>query len=176
MPDTLKGIQFKSLDEARELLKETGTSGSHPDILDDGGDEPQGLLSVIPEDRLPEEKFFRLFDHGKGTLVELERIEYAGYGPPAEEADYMGFVSEQCAYVLAGRSYSIHIQNCPYQARDLHHLEAQILDREHPLNREYVAETLQLDPDWDFDDLFELVASRAYTAEQLDRIIHQGIQ
>lgn len=117
-----------------------------------------------------------MFDLKTGTLVEVERIPYSGFGPPAEESTYMGFVHEEVAYVLKGCRIPIEIEHCPQGARDIHHLEALVLDRAHPLNREDLSRRLQLPRDWDFEDLFELIAEGRYTGEQIDRLIHQGIQ
>jgi len=83
MKEVLKAIQYKNLDEAQRILAES-IDGATP-IFDDAGEEPQGLLSIIPQDRLPENEFIRLLDANKGVLVEVEKISYSGYGPPAEE-------------------------------------------------------------------------------------------
>ncbi len=172
MKEVLKAIQYKNLDEAQRILAESidGTI----QIFDDAGEEPQGLLSVIPQDRLPESEFYRLLDTKKGILVEVERISYSGYGPPAEEHDYMGFVSENVVYVLKGFRLPVEIRNCPQGASDIHHLEAMVMDREHPLNRAHLTKTLQLPSEWDFDSLFGLIAQGQYTAEEIDRLIHEG--
>ncbi len=172
MKEVLKAIQYKNLEEARKILAECmdGTI----QIFDDAGEEPQGLLSVIPQDRLPENEFSRLLDAKKGVLVEVEKISYSGYGPPAEENDYMGFVSENVAYVLKGFCLPVEIQNCPQGARDIHHLEAMVMDREHPLNRAHLAKDLQLPSEWNFDNLFALIAQGQCTAEEIDRLIHEG--
>jgi hypothetical protein len=127
---------------------------------------------VIPEDRLPEEIFYRLFGIKKGMMVNVLKIPYSGFGPPAEEENYMGFVSEESAYVLEGEHLPIEIFSCPLGARDIHHLEAMVRDKEHPLSRKDLAEKLDLPDDWDFDDLFELIVEGRYTGEELDRIIH----
>ncbi len=171
----LQAIKYRNLKEAREALTEAMDNPALRDIFDDGGEDPQGLLTVIPEDRLPEEIFYRLFGTKKGIMVNVELIPYSGFGPPAEEEDYMGFISEECAYVLEGGHYPIEIVSCPLGARDIHHLEAMVRDNEHPLNREYVEKKLKLPPDWDFDDLFELIVEGNYSGEELDRLIHQGI-
>lgn len=172
MKEVLKAIQYKNLDEAQRILAESmdGTI----QILDDAGEEPQGLLSIIPQDRLPENEFYRLLDAKKGILVEVEKISYSGYGPPAEENDYMGFVSENVAYVLKGFCLPVEIRNCPQGARDIHHLEAMVMDREHPLDRAHLATNLQLPSEWDFDSLFDLIAQGQCTAEEIDRLIHEG--
>ena len=71
MKEVLKAIQYKNLDEAQRILAESmdGTT----QIFDDAGTEPQGLLSIIPQDRLPESEFYRLLDTKKGILVEVEK-------------------------------------------------------------------------------------------------------
>lgn len=174
MRETLKAIKYRNLDQALEALAHC--IDSPPPIFDDGGQEPQGLLAVTPEDRLPEEVFYQLFGLKEGVLVEVERIFYSGYGPPAEETDYMGFIADNLAYVLVGCRYAIEIDNCPAGASDIHHLEALVMDHEHPINRDHVAEKLRLPMSWDFDDLFDLVIQGQYTGEEIDRVIHQGIQ
>ncbi len=172
MKEVLKAIQYKNLDEAQRILAES-IDGATP-IFDDAGEEPQGLLSVIPQDRLPENEFLRLLDAKTGVLVEVEKISYSGYGPPAEEHDYMGFVSEKVAYVLKGFCLPVEIENCPQGAIDIHHLEAMVMDRAHPLNRAHLAKDLQLPSEWDFDSLFGLIAQGQCTAEEIDRLIHEG--
>ena len=113
----------------------------------------------------------------RDALAELlERIEYAGFGPPADEENYMGFVSRECAYVVKGCHYPIEIADCPHKARDIHHLEALVLDAVHPLNTADLARRLELPGTWDFDDLFDLIADGQITAEEIDRLIHLGIQ
>ncbi len=173
--ELLQAVKYRNLKEAREVLAEVLDNPSDRDIFDDGGEDPQGLLSVIPEDRLPENVFYRLFGIKKGSMVNVEKIPYSGYGPPAEEEDYMGFVSEECAYVLEGGHLPIEITSCPLGARDIHHLEAMVRDNEHPIDREYLGKKLDLDPDWDFDDLFELITEGRRTGEELDKLIHSGI-
>ena len=173
MDGVIKAIRYRNLDEARRLLKEAACP---IDPFDDGGSEPQGLLAVTPEDRLPEENFFRLFGAKKGILVEVEKIFYSGYGPPAEEEDYMGFVTEKVAYVLKGCRLPVEIDNCPQGAHDLYHLEALVMDQKHPLNRQDLQKRLQLKPDWDFQEILELIVEGKYTAREIDRLIHQGIQ
>jgi hypothetical protein len=172
MKEVLNAIQYKNLDEAQRILAENMDEATQ--IFDDAGEEPQGLLSVIPQDRLPENEFYRLLDAKKGTLVEVEKISYSGYGPPAEEHDYMGFVSENVAYVLKGFCLPVEIESCPKGARDIHHLEAMILAREHPLNRTHLAKHLQLPAEWDFDNLFDLLTQGQCTAEEIDRLIHEA--
>jgi hypothetical protein len=174
MADLIKAIRYRNLDEARQAWK-TAAGSSATDIFDDAGEEPQGLLSVIPEDRVEEEGFVRLFDAKKGVLVEVERIPYSGYGPPADEEDYMGFISEQTAYVLKGRRLAIEIENCPNGARDFHHLDALILDNVHPIDRDHLARKLDLPEHWDFDLLFDMLSKGRFTAQELDSWIHQGI-
>ena len=170
----LKAIRYKSIDEAQQVLQKAG----HPaqTVFDDAGDEPQGLLSVIPQDRLPEEHFYGLLDFQKGILVEVEKIFYSGFGPPAEEFNYMGFVDENTAYVLKGYHLPIEIKNCPQGAQDIHHLEALILDFNHPIDRDHLAQKIGLHSDWDFDELFSLILIGEWSGEEIDRIIHQGIQ
>ncbi len=172
MKEVLKAIQYKNLDEARRILKEILDDASQ--VLDDAGDEPQGLLSVVPLDRLLEEQFHRLLERKKGVLVEVEKITYTGYGPPAEEQDYMGFVNENVAYVLKGCHLPVEIENCPQGAKDIHHLEAMVMDRQHPINRAHMAKKLELPSGWDFDVLFEWIAQGRCTAEEIDRIIHES--
>jgi hypothetical protein len=176
MTDLLKAIQYRNLDEARAVLEATLSLPPEDDIFDDGGDEPQGLLSVIPEDLLSEDDFYKLFEVKMGTLIEIERIEYSGFGPPADEENYMGFVTKERAYVVKGCHYPIEIENCPYNARDIHHLEALVMDAVHPVDSENLAERLELPRDWDFDQLFDLIAAGQITAEEIDRLIHMGIQ
>lgn len=53
----LKAIQYRNLDEARKVLSRVADQEVVRRVFDDQGEEPQGLLSVIPEDRLPEEMF-----------------------------------------------------------------------------------------------------------------------
>jgi len=171
----ISAVKFKNLDEARRILKEVSRDSSL-EIFHDGGEEPQGLLAVIPEDRVDEETFHRLFDQKSGTSVKVERIAYSGYGPPAEEPDYMGFVSENVAYVMEGRRLPVEIEKCPAGATDIHHLEALVLDQAHPLNREDLAKRLNLPEGWEFEDLFELIVQRQITAQEIDKAIHQGIQ
>jgi hypothetical protein len=175
MTRSMPAIKFRNLDEARAVLREF-SGNSELDPFDDAGAEPEGLLAAIPEDRVGEEVFYRLFDQKRGTSVRVEKIPYSGYGPPAEESSYMGFVNENVAYVLEGCRLPIEISSCPNGAQDIHHLEALVMDHEHPLNREDLAEKLKLAEDWDFDDLFELIAARQLTAQEIDGLIHQGIQ
>lgn len=168
----MKAVRYKSLDEARRALREALQCHDLPDFFDDEGEEPQGLLSVIPEDRLPVEDFVRLFSLDKGVLVEVERVPYSGYGPPAEEDDYMGFASERTAYILAGCRLPIDIEGCPLGAADIHQLEAMILDGEHPFDGERLARRLGLPDGWSFDSLFDAIAAGHLTAEEVDRAIH----
>ena len=86
----------------------------------------------------------------------------------------MGFVSENVAYVLQGFRLPVEIRNCPQGASDIHHLEAMIMDREHPLDRAHLTKTLQLPAEWDFDNLFELIAQGQCTAEEIDQLIHEN--
>jgi hypothetical protein len=174
--DLIKAIKYKNLDEARSILEQSLDSPPANDIFDDNGEEPQGLLSVIPEDRLSEEQFYQLFGIKKGVLIEVEKIEYSGYGPPADEQDYLGFISEECAYVTKGCRLDIEIDGCPNGARDIHHLEAMVMDAEHPLNRWDLIERLKLNQDWDFDDLFDLIIQGEISAQEIDEMIHKGIQ
>ena len=171
----LQAIKYRNMKEAREALSEVMDNPSAVDIFDDDGENPQGLLTVIPEDRLSEEIYYRLFGAKKGTMVNVEIIPYSGFGPPAEEESYMGFISEECAYVLEGEHLPIEIESCPLGARDIHHLEAMVRDNEHPINREYVKKKLKLPSDWDFEDLFELIIEGKSSGEELDRLIHRGI-
>ena len=169
----LKAIRFRNLDEAREVIREA--LGKAKEIFSDAGQEPQGLLAIIPEDRLAEKEFYRLFGSSKGMLVEVEKIEYSGYGPPAEEEDYMGFASEESAYVMAGCRLPIETPDCPDGARDIHHLESLVLEGKHPLDREDLAKRLDLSSDWDFETLMDLIVSGEYTAPELDAMIHRGV-
>lgn len=175
MGEVLKAIRYRNLNEAKSALREVLPEAAVR-ILEDDGAEPQGLLSVIPADRLQDEEFHRLFDLKKGVLVEVEKVDYSGYGPPAEEDLYMGFAAEGSAYVLAGCALPISIENCPFLARDIHQLDALVLDRKHPINREDLADKLELPPDWTFDDLFALIVEGRFTAQEIDRLIHRGIQ
>jgi hypothetical protein len=170
--EILRAIQFRSLDEATAVLKEFGHLEKN--IFDDDGCEPQGLLSVIPEDLLPEGVFYRLFEAKQGVLVNVERIPYQGFAPPAEESNYMGFISAHTAYVTEGCQFPIEIKGCSYGAKDIHHLELQVLDGEHPLSREDLAGRLELRDDWDFEDLFGLLQAGASTADEIDKLIHLG--
>ena len=172
MKELLKAIQYKTLDEAQRVLEEILDDPSH--VFDDAGEEPQGLLSIVPLDRVLEKQFYRLLERKKGILIEVDKIPYSGYGPPAEEQDYMGFVNENVAYVLKGCHLPIEIENCPQGARDIHHLEAMIMDRQHPLQRAHLAKKLELPSGWDFDFLFEQIAQGRCTGEEIDRIIHEG--
>lgn len=170
----VKAIRYKNIDEAQRILAEVIDEPSG--VFDDDGQEPQGLLTVVSEDRIQEEKFYRLVDARKGILVEVEKIAYAGYGPPAEEEHYMGFVSQNIAYVLKGCHLPVEIENCPQGARDIHHLEAMVVDQQHPINTGQLAKKLELPPDWDFGHLFGLILRGQSTAEEIDRLIHLDIQ
>jgi len=176
MKNLLKAIRYRSLDEARGVLRQIAPDANLEAALDDGDEEPAGLLSVIPEDRIPEEYFIRLFDLGKGTLVEVERIRYSGFGPPAADEGYMGFASEGIAYLMPGSRLPIEIEGCSYGAVDFHHLDALVLDGSHPIDPDQVRRALNLPEDWDFDLLFEKICDGELTAQEIDRIIHQGIQ
>lgn len=169
--EILKAIQFPNLDAARRALTSLDPPADET-VFDDGGEEPQGLLSVVTEDLVGEEAFYRLFDGESGTLVEVEQISYSGFGPPAQEADYMGFVTREVAYVLAGRRLPIEIVGCPCGARDIHHLEAQVLDGEHPLERGALQHSLELPEDWNFEDLVDRIAEGQLTAQQIDDLLH----
>jgi len=171
MCEVLKGIRYRSLDEARKALQGLSPTPEN-DIFDDGGEEPQGLLSVITEDLVEEEFFYRLFDGEAGVLVEVERIRYSGFGPPAEESAYMGFVTLQRAYVLMGRRLAVGIDGCPDRARDLHELEAQVLDGQHPLDRDAVSRAFKLSKDWDFEELLDRISGGSLTAQEVDDLIH----
>ncbi len=173
MTEILKAVKFRNLDEARQVLAQVISPA--PEIFDDEGEEPGGLLSIIPADRIGEEEFLKLFDVGKGVLVEVEKIPYSGLGPPADERDYMGFVHERLAYVLKGRRLPIEIESCSFGAVDFHHLDLLVLDGAHPIDREKVGVHFGLAPDWTFDDLFELIQDRAATAQEIDNVIHRGI-
>ena len=166
----LKAIRYSSLDEAKAVLAD---AGGDPAALDDGSQEPEGLLSVIAESMVAEEVFIHLFAARRGTLVEVEEVAFSGFGPPAEETDYAGYVSRQVAYVLLGCGFEIHIAECPAGATDLYHLEAMIQDGQHPLNREDLAARLQLPEDWEFEDLSERVVQGILTASQIDAAIHK---
>jgi hypothetical protein len=176
MNQILKSIQYRNLDEARKVIRETLSISPENDIFDDGGEEPQGLLSVVPEDLLSEGDFYRLFGTKKGTLIQVEKIPYSGFGPPAEDENYMGFVTKEVAYVVTGSRYPIEIESCPHNARDFHHLEALVMDAIHPINADDLAERLELPIGWDFDHLFDLIVEGQITGEEIDRLIHLGIQ
>ena len=150
----IKAIRYKNIDEAEAALAEV--MDEPPRLFDDDGEEPSGLLTVVSEDDIGEDLFYRLVDGRKGILLEVERIAYSGYGPPAEEEDYMGFINQNIAYVLKGCHLPVEITNCPQGARDIHHLEAMIMGNEHPIDSEQLAKRLELPPNWDFDHLFEL--------------------
>ena len=94
----IKAIRYKNIDEAEEALS-TVMEGAFR-LFDDDGEDPQGLLTVVPDDEIEEKLFYRLVDARNGILLEVEKITYSGYGPPAEEDDYMGFISRKIAYVL----------------------------------------------------------------------------
>jgi hypothetical protein len=173
MTELLKAVKFRNLDEAKQVLGQLVSPA--PDIFDDGGEEPEGLLSIIPEDRIGEEDFLKLFDLGKGVLVEVERIHYSGLGPPADERDYMGFAHERLAYVLKGRRLPIEIEDCSFGAVDFHHLDLLVLDGDHPIDVDKVGTHFGLAPDWTFDDLFELIRDGAATAQEIDKVIHLNI-
>lgn len=173
MSEILRALKYRNLDTAIQVLKEAGIELAG--VFDDGGAEPGGLLSVIPEDRLNEEDFYRLFGAGKGTLVQVEKIPYLGYGPPALEENYMGFTAEGVCYVLEGHRLAVEIENCPQGARDIHHLEALVLDELHPLDRAYLARKLDLAPDWDFEDLFDLIVEGKTSAQEIDRFLHMAV-
>ena len=171
---SIKAIRYKNYGEAKNALSEVMDGASK--LLDDDGREPQGLLTVVPEDEIGEELFYRLVDVRKGTLLEVDKISYSGFGPPAEEEYYMGFISRKIAYVLKGCRLEIDIKKCPQGAQDIHHLEALIMDKEHPIDPEQLAKRLELPSNWDFDYLFELILQGHTTAEEIDRLIHRDIQ
>ncbi|MEE2839777.1 MAG: hypothetical protein VYC91_04530 [Acidobacteriota bacterium] len=170
----IKAIRYKNIDEAEEALS-TVMEGAFR-LFDDDGEDPQGLLTVVPDDEIEEKLFYRLVDARNGILLEVEKIAYSGYGPPAEEEDYMGFISRKIAYVLKGCCLPIEIKKCPQGAQDIHHLEAMVLDREHPIDPEQLAKRLELPSNWDFDHLFELILQGNSTAEEIDQLIHRDIQ
>lgn len=170
----LSAVKYRNLDEAKEVLARVSDQET-VGVLDDDGEEPQGLLAVIPEDRVADEIFVKLFNEKKGAVVQVEKIRYSGYGPPAEETDYMGFVSQNTAYVLEGCRVPIEISGCPLGAVDIHHLEAMVIDGEHPLERNILASKLGLPPDWDFELLFDLLSQGSATAEEVDQLIHQSV-
>lgn len=168
--EILKAIQYKNINQALSVLEDL--LDQPPDLFDDQGSEPQGLLTVIPEDRLPEESFYRLLDQKKGTLVNVEKIPYSGYGPPAQEDDFMGFVGEKLAYILVGCRLPIEIENCPDGARDIHHLEAMVMDGQHSFDTDHLSRELGLSGNWDFDQLFQLIVAGTCTAELIDQLLH----
>ncbi len=172
----IKAIRYRNLDEARKVLRDATGGEPAPDPFDDDGSEPDGLLSVLPEDLVEEELFYRLFGAGKGTVVDVVRKRYSGFGPPAEADDYMGFPSRQVCYVLAGAELDVEIEGCPQGAEDIHHLEALVLDRKHPLNREDLARRLELPENWSFDHLFELILQGRISGTEIDRLMHRGVQ
>ncbi len=167
----VQGIRYRNLDQAREVLRTTGVI-LEMNPFDDAGKEPEGLLSVITEDLIGEEAFYRLFDAGEGTVVRLVRKPYSGFGPPAQEPDYMGFVSRGVCYVLEGSELAIEVEDCPLGAQDLHHLESMVMEGAHPLDRDHLAVQLGLSPQWTFDDLFDWIAAGEITATQIDQLIH----
>ena len=85
----------------------------------------------------------------------------------------MGFVSEEKAYVLEGPHLSIETPRCPLGARDIYHLEAMFLDGEHPMDRELLEKQLKLAPDWDFEDLFDLISRGQLTGRRVDELLHE---
>ncbi|MCH8819752.1 MAG: hypothetical protein IIB03_05460 [Acidobacteria bacterium] len=170
----IKAIRYKNIDQAENALSEIMDGVSR--LLDDDGEKPQGLLTVVPKDEIGEELFYRLVDVRKGILLEVEQISYSGYGPPAEEDHYMGFISRNIAYVLQGCRLPIEIRKCPQGAQDIHHLEAMIMDNKHPIDSKQLARRLELPSDWDFEHLFELILQGHSTAEEIDRLIHRDIQ
>jgi hypothetical protein len=170
----IKAIRYKNINEAEDAMSAVVKGSSR--LFDDDGEEPQGLLTVVPEDEIGEEDFYRLVGVRKGILLEVEKIPYSGYGPPAEEEDYMGFISRNTAYVLQGCHLLIEITQCPQKAQDIHHLEAMILDNEHPIDPEKLAKRLELPSDWDFDHLLDLIRQGDSTAEKIDQLIHRDIQ
>lgn len=174
MRESIRAIRYKNLNAAKRALSLIGAESIAEAMFDDGGAEPQGLLSVIPEDLLGDyELFYRLFDLKEGILVETERIAYSGFGPPADEDDYMGFISRNYAYVLKGKDFAIGISRCPLGARDIHHLEAMVLDGTHPFDSHALAERLGLAGAPEFEDLFKLIGEGTFTAEEIDRILHK---
>ncbi len=170
----INAVKYRNLDEARAVLARVAGPEA-TGIFDDNGEEPQGLLAVIPEDRVPDEIFVKLFNEKTGASVRVERIEYSGYGPPADETDYMGFATQRTAYVLEGCRLPIEITSCPLGAVDIHHLEAMVLDGMHPLERDILAKKLALPPDWDFEVLFDMLARGAATADEIDQLIHKSV-
>ncbi|UCF38470.1 MAG: hypothetical protein JSU96_06415 [Acidobacteriota bacterium] len=176
MSEILKAIRYKSLDAARKALEQVAVDLDLNHVFDDDGDEPQGLLSIIPQDRLDEELFYQLFGTKDGVLIEVEKFAYSGYGPPADEHDYMGFVSENVAYAISGSRLPVEIEACSFGAVDFHHLDALVLDGVHPIDREDLAKRIGLADDWDFDRLFDLITEGQYTGAEIDELIHKGIQ
>lgn len=174
MAEYLKAVKFRNLDEAGKVLEQIGQAGAR--IFDDEGEEPTGLLSVIAEDRMAEGDFLKLFDVGRGVLVEVEKITYSGLGPPADERDYMGYPHSRTAYVLKGRRLPIEIEGCSFGALDFHHLDLMVLDGKHPIDLDQVGGHFGLGPSWTFDDLFELIQDRAASAQEIDQVIHRGLQ
>ena len=176
MKKSLRAIQYRNLKEAREVLSTIAAENILEDPFDDRGQEPQGLLSIIVQGWVPDETFYQLFHTGKGVTVEVEKISYSGFGPPAYEEHYMGFIGSEIAYVLSGCRLPIEIENCSYGARDIHHLEALILDHNHPLSKDHLATKLDLAETWDFEDLFYLIAEGQVTGNKIDQLIHLAIQ
>ena len=172
--ELVQAIRYKTIDEAKQALSAVMDEPSR--LFDDDGEEPQGLLTVVSEDAMGEKVFHQLLDGRKGILLEVEKITYSGYGPPAEEEDYMGFVSRNIAYVLKGCRLPVEIIDCPQGAQDLHHLEAMIRENEHPIDPEKLATRLELPVNWDFDHLFELILQGQVTAQEIDQLIHRDIQ
>ncbi len=175
MRGIVNAIRYRNLDEARDALR-TVRGGPPPrDPFDDDGAEPEGLLSVITEDLVGGEIFYKLLDAQRGTLLEVVRKPYSGFGPPAEEENYMGFPAREVCYVMLGTELAIEIEECPNGARDIHHLEALVMDGLHPLDRQDLAGRLELPVDWSFEDLFDQIASGSTTADQIDTLIHRAV-
>ena len=57
----MKAIRYKNIDEARRILREL-LNDDDAELFSDYGHEPQGLLTVVPEDRLAESDFLRLLE------------------------------------------------------------------------------------------------------------------
>ena len=169
----IKAVRYKNIDEAKDALSEVVDDPSR--LFDDNGKEPQGLLTVVPENEIGEMFFHRLMDSRKGILLEVEKVFYSGYGPPAEEDNYLGFTSRNIAYVLKGCKLPIEIKKCPQGALDIYHLEAMIMDKEHALEPKQLAKRMNLPPNWDFDFLFELILHGQSTADEIDQFIHRDI-
>ncbi len=65
----IKAIRYKNIDEAEEALSTVMDGASR--LFDDDGEDPQGLLTVVPDDEIGEKFFYRLVDARKGILLDF---------------------------------------------------------------------------------------------------------